>query len=510
VGLLALVLAGAGASTAQADTLTEALVQAYLTNPTLESSRAQQRANDENVPIAKAAGRPNASVDATYTEFVQRSANSFTAPERVVTVGADLGVPIYSGGAVKNQVKAAKLRVGAGQADLRGVESSLFNQVVAAYMDVIQNQAIVGLNRSNVAALNTNLQATSDRYQIGDLTRTDVAQSQSRLALARGDLRSSEANLANARERYVQLVGKAPEDLAPPPPLPNLPADATEAVAYALDNNPDLVGARERVKASERDIDVAGAGRLPTVSLFGSGTYNNYLNTLGGTVSSSVAQTDRAAQIGAQLSIPIFQGGRPAALRRQAQATASATMENEIATERSVIAQVRSAYQSYLAASELIALNQTAVDAAALSLEGVQAENSVGNRTILDILDAEQERLRAQVQLVIARRNAYVAGFSLLAAMGRAEARDLNLDGGTLYDPNVNYQRVRGKFFDFDDDPAPVAKATRTVDTPVQDAEIPAADVPPPAIQPGDAGTGVTAPATGAQRPAGAIGATRP
>ena len=185
-------------------------------------------------------------------------------------------------------------------------------------------------------------------------------------------------------------------------------------------------------------------------------------------------------------------------------------MATEIATERRVIAQVRSAYQSYLAASELIALNQTALNAAALSLEGVQAENSVGNRTILDILDAEQERLRAQVQLVIARRNAYVAGFSLLAAMGRAEARDLNLEGGALYDPAVNYQRVRGKFFDFDDDPAPVARATRTVDTPVQGAEIPAEDMPPPAIQRGDAGTGVTAPPTGAERPAGAIGATRP
>jgi len=509
VGILVLALGGAGAAPARSDTLTEALVLAYQSNPTLESSRAQQRANDENVPIAKAAGRPNASVDGTYTEFVQRSANSFTAPQRVATAGVSLGVPIYSGGAVKNQIKAAKLRVGAGQADLRGVESSLFNDVVAAYMDVIQNQAIVGLNRSNVAALNTNLQATSDRFQIGDLTRTDVAQSQSRLALARGDLRSAEANLANARERYVQLVGKSPEDLAPPPPLPNLPADATEAVAYALDNNPDLVGARERVKASESDIDVAGAGRLPTVSLFGSGTYNNYFNTLasGG---AGVAQNDKQAQVGAQVSIPLFQGGLPAARRRQAQANASATMESEISTERSVIAQVRSAYQSYLAASELIALNQTAVDAAALSLEGVQAENSVGNRTILDILDAEQERLRAQVQLVIARRNAYVAGFSLLAAMGRAEARDLNLDGGVLYDPNVNYRRVRGKLFDFDDDPAPVAKATRTVDTPVQGADIPAADQPPPAIQPGDAESGGSAAPVGADRPAGAIGATRP
>lgn len=506
VGLLALVFAGAGTGTAQADTLTEALVRAYQSNPTLESQRAQQRAIDENVPIAKAAGRPNADATVTYTEFLQRSANAFTAPERAVQAQGQLGVPIYSGGGVKNQIKAAKIRVEAGQADLRSVESQLFNQVVAAYMDVIQNEALVGLNRSNVAALSTNLEATSDRFEIGDLTRTDVAQSQSRLALARGELRSAEANLANARETYIQLVGTAPRDLQPPPPLPTLPANPDEAMAYALDNNPDLIAARERVKAAERDIDVAGAGRSPTVSLFATGTYSNYLDTLASGVV-GVAQTDRQAQAGAQISIPLFQGGRPAAQRRQAQAQASAAMETEIGTERDVIAQVRSAYQSYTAANELIALNQTAVDAAALSLEGVRAENTVGNRTILDILDAEQEFLRAQVQLVIARRNAYVAGFTLLAAMGRAEARDLNLDGAVLYDPEVNYERVRGKFFDFDDDPAPVARSTRTVDTPVQGGDIPPQDVPPPAIQRETAWQGqpVAGQATGQN-----AGATRP
>lgn len=478
---LALTLAAASAGTARADTLIEALVQAYQTNPTLEAARAQQRAVDENVPIAKAAGRPNADATVTYTEFVQRSANAFTAPERSVTAQGQLGVPIYSGGGVKNQIKAAQVRVAAGQADLRSTESQLFNQIVAAYMDVVQNEALVGLNRSNVAALSTNLEATSDRFEIGDLTRTDVAQSQSRLALARGDLRTAEANLATARESYINLVGKAPVDLQPPPPLPNLPATPQDAATYALENNPDLIGARERVRASERDIDVAGAGRSPTVSLFATGNYSNFLDTLASGVV-GVSQTDRTAQVGAQVSIPVFQGGRPAAQRRQAQANASNALETEIATERNVIAQVRSAYQSYTAANELIALNQTAVDAAALSLEGVRAENSVGNRTILDILDQEQEFLRAQVQLVIARRNAYVAGFSLLAAMGRAEARDLNLDGGVLYDPQVNYERVRGKFFDFDDDPDPIARSTRTVDTPVQDGNIPRQDVPPPSI----------------------------
>lgn len=467
-----LILASASAP-ALADTLRDALVAAYQTNPTLESARAQQRATDEGVPIAKAAGRPSASVDGTYTEYLKQSENSFNAPSRVFTGGADLGVPIYSGGAVKNRIKAAQIRVGAGQADLRATEASVFSQVVAAYMDVIRTEAIVGLNRKNVSVLQTNLQATSDRFQIGDLTRTDVAQSQSRLAVAQSDLRTAEANLAAARETYIRFVGRAPETLETPPPLPNIPASAEEAASIALDSNPDLIGARERTKAAEKDIDVAGASRLPTVRLFGQGSYNNYFNTLArGVASSGVSQHDSAAQAGAQISIPIFQGGLPAAQRRQAQATASATLEQEIATERDIIAQVRSAYTSWNASNDLIRSSKVAVDAAALSLEGVRAENSVGNRTILDILNAEQELLNAQVTLVTAQRNAYVAGFTLLAAMGKAEARDLNLDGGALYDPQVNYDRVKGKFSDWGNDPAPVVKSTRTVDTPVQDGEV--------------------------------------
>lgn len=471
--LASVTLLAAGTGTAQADTLRDALVMAYQTNPQIEAARAQQRATDENVPIARAQGLPSLSGSASYSEAVKKSEINVTNPTRSLSAGVDLGVPIYSGGAVKNQVKAAKIRVAAGQASLRGTETGVFSSVVAAYMDVIQNEAIVGLNRKNVDVLKVNLQATSDRYEIGDLTRTDVAQSQSRLALAQSQTRSAEATLAAARETYIRLVGKAPEALQAPPPLPNLPGSPDEAVQTALDNNPDLIAAREQTKASEKDIDVAGAGRLPRLSLFSSGSYNDYFNTLGGAQRSLYPQSDKSAQVGAQVSIPIFQGGLPAAQRRQAQAQSSATQENEIATERAVIAQVRSAYSSWVAASDVIRSNQVAVDAASLSLEGVRAENSVGNRTILDILNAEQELLNAQVQLVTARRNAYVAGFNLLAAMGKAQARDLNFDSDILYDPQANYKRVRGKIFDWDDDPAPVAKSTRTVDTPVQDGNIP-------------------------------------
>ena len=471
-GLLAGIGLLATSLPAQADTLLSALIAAYQTNPTLQAARAQQRATDETVPIARSDGLPSITSTTSYTEFVKKSANNFTSPSRVLNSQIQLGVPVYSGGSVRNAVKAAKIRVEAGQADLRATESSIFSGVVAAYMDVILQEAVVGLNRKLVEVLDINLQATSDRFEIGDLTRTDVAQSQARLALAQGDSRTAAANLASAREFFIQLVGQAPGELAPPPPLPNLPEMADEAVSIALDFNPDIIAARERAKAADRDIDVAGSSRLPTLSLFGTGAYNDYFGTLGGTVAGNFTQTEQTAQVGAQLRIPIFQGGRPAALRRQAQARASAAMETEIAVERDVIAQTRASYSSYLAAQELIESSQLAVDAADLSLEGVRAENSVGNRTILDILDAEQELLSARVRLVTARRNAYVAGFSLLAAMGKAEARDLGLDGGALYDPEVNYRRVRGKWFDWENDPRPAAEATRTVDTAVQDGEI--------------------------------------
>jgi outer membrane protein len=460
------------ATPAAADNLREALVMAYDSNPQLQAARAQQRAVDETVPLERSAGLPSVSASLTETEIVKSTDSSGLGPDRQFSGQLTLGVPIYSGGGVKNAVRAAETRVEAGQADLRGAESDTFSRVVAAYMDVILNEAIVGLNRANVNVLEVNLQATSDRFEIGDLTRTDVAQSQARLALAQGDARSAEANLVAARERYVQFVGKAPVSLEAPPPLPGLPDSAEVATATALEFNPDILASRQRSKAAGFDINVASANRLPRVEIFTSGGYTDYFGTLGNGAA-GYNQSSTGATAGIRASIPIFSGGRPAALRRQAQARAATALETEIGTERQVIAQVRSAYSAWRASNEIILSSQIAVDAATLSLEGVRAENSVGSRTILDTLNAEQELLNTRTRLATARRNAYVAGFSLLAAMGKAEARDLGLDGGPLYDPDTNYRRVRGKFFDWGNDPDPVAQSTRTVDTPAQDGSIP-------------------------------------
>ncbi len=460
---------------AWADTLQEALTAAYRNNPTLAAARANQRATDETVAIQKAAGRPSVTTSSQYLEFVKQSSTSFISPDRVLTGQLNLSVPIYSGGAVRNGVRGADARVSAGRADVRATESSIFSQTVAAYMDVLRNQAVVGLQANLVDVLRVNLQATGDRFEIGDLTRTDVAQSQSRLALAQSDLRTAQANLVSARETYAQLTGKAADGLQPPPPLPGFPAGVEEAEDVALDQNPDIAAARERARAAGFEIAVAGAGRLPRLSAITGSSYNNYLGTLNSPTGVPFPQVSTTAQVGLQLSLPLFQGGLPAAQRRQAQARQAAALEQAVAAERAVIAQVRSAWSSWQAATAVITSAQSAVDAAALGLEGVRAENSIGNRTILDTLNAEQELLNARVQLVTARRNAYVAGFSLLAAMGRAEARDLGLvEEGLLYDPVANYDRVKGKWFDWDNDPDPVVTTTSTAAVPAANADIPA------------------------------------
>ena len=217
-------LAGAAAATvmaapAHADTLREALVAAYNSNPTLQAARAQQRAQDETIPLQKSTGLPSATASATHLEFLHQSGPpTATAVDRNLNLGIDLTMPVYTGGAFKNNLRAAEERVDAGKADLRATESSLFSQVVAAYMDIIRNEAIVALSANQVEVLDVNFQATSDRFEIGDLTRTDVAQSQSRLALAQSDLRSAKASLSSAREVYIQLVGNEPGELEPPPP----------------------------------------------------------------------------------------------------------------------------------------------------------------------------------------------------------------------------------------------------------------------------------------------------
>ena len=454
--LIAALLAG----TASADTLRDALVSAYNSNPTLTAERENLKATDANVAIAKAAGRPQISGTVGINKDLSRSGILETnAKGPTLSTGLDISYPLFNGGSVRNNVRAAQTRVEAGRATLRAVEGDVFTNAVTAYMDVIRDRAIVELNQNNVKVLQTNLEATRDRFQIGDLTRTDVAQSEARLQLGRSQLAESEGRLTASEATYRQVVGHAPGALAPPPPLPPLPTTPDEAVQIALANNPDLFSISRQAIAAGYDVRVAEAGRLPTLNAVGSGTY---VNELGGSLGNQPS-TGGQTTIGLSANIPFFQGGLPAARIRQAQAREGQVNEQVVGTERAVVQTARAAFATYDAAQKAIQAETVAVQANELALEGNRAEQTVGTRTIIEVLNAEQELLNSRVALVTAKRDAYVAGFQLLNAMGQAEAQDLGLDGGPLYDPLGNYRRVSNNWNDWASDPRHPTISTRTI-----------------------------------------------
>lgn len=430
-----------------ADTLREALTNAYRTNPSLTGARAGLRATDEGVPIAKAAGRPTLSATADYQEFIVRTANSFSAPLRAANAAASVSLPLYQGGRVKNGIRAADARVDSGRANLRATEADVFTAIVSVYMDVLRDSAIVGLNARNVNVLETNLRASRDRFQVGDLTRTDVAQSEARLELARGQLELTQSQLVTSLENYLRFVGLPAHDLERPPELPGLPATVEAALATALDNNPLLVAAKSDAAATRYDVRVANAARLPRLSAVGSSNYNNYLGTLTSTIPGrAFLQSQRTATVGLSATIPLYQGGLPGAQVRRAQAISSQSLEQIVFVERRVVAETRAAFTRYRATQRVIRSSQAAVSANELALEGVRAENTVGTRNVLDVLNAEQELLNSRSQLVTAERDSYVASFALLAAMGRAEAHDLGLFGGDLFQQRLGDRAsVQGK-----------------------------------------------------------------
>ena len=495
--------AGAAAMTisttamAATTSLREALIETYNANPTIMAQRATLRSLDNGVDIARAAGRPQVSTTAGINQDL--ITHNLGSNGRSLSATADVSLPLYSGGTVRNSVRAANVRVEAGRADLRATEGDIFTEAVAAYMDVIRDRMIVNLNENQVRVLGTNLQATRDRFEVGDLTRTDVAQSEARLALAQSSLATARGRLETSEENFTRVIGDTPGDLQPPPPLPELPGTADQAVQIALANNGDLTAIAARARAAGFDVAAVRGDRLPTISAVSRTSYFNALGSAddgGGTIG-TVPNSTTSTGIGLSLRMPLYQGGAAGARVRQAQAIRSQLIEQSIEIERRVVANTRSAYATFQAANAAIASNEIAVAANQLALEGTRAEQTVGTRNVLDVLNAEQELLNSQVALVTARRDAYVAGFQLLNTMGRAEAEDLNLDGGPLYDPQVHYDRYSDSWSDWNDGPRVRPASTRTVDpnsaSPV--TVLPGANrpevAPPP---PGDAIRPVTEP----------------
>jgi outer membrane protein len=460
VGVAALTVGGAASA---AESLRDALARTYNSNPTIMGQRAQLRSLDEGVAIARAQGRPQISGTAGVNQDLTRTGGG---NGRNLSAGVDVSYPLFNGGRVRNSIRAADERVLAGRANLKATEGDIFTEAVGAYMDVIRDRSIVDLNRNQVRVLETNLQATRDRFEVGDLTRTDVAQSEARLALAQSNLAGAEGRLQGSEENYRRVIGDLPDELAPPPPLPPLPSTPDQAVDIALSNNSDVASLAAQIRASGLDVSVARADRLPTVNAIGSGRETNYLGTADTQFGPLAPNNSVSTGLGVQARIPIYQGGLVGARVRQLQSVQSQLLERGVEVERSVVAQARAAFASFQAAQLAIRSNETAVAANTLALEGTRAEQTVGTRNVLDVLNAEQELLNSQVALVTARRDEYVAGFALLNAMGQADAEDMNLDGGALYDPMVHYRQASHRASDWRDDPAPQSVSTRTVTTP--------------------------------------------
>ena len=451
---------------ASADTLREALATTYQANPTINAQRQSLRVDDSSVAIARAGGRPQVATTVSVSRDITE-AGTFTRFSKgpYLNGAVNLSYPLFEGGTVRNSIKAAQVRVAAGRATLRAVEGNTFVDAVTAYMNVIRDRAIVDLNQNNVDVLSTNLRATSDRFKIGDLTRTDVAQSDARLALGRSQLVTAQGRATSSEEEYRRVVGRDPGPLSPPPPLPPHPLDPDQAVRIALIGNPGLLAAARQSEAAAFDVRTARGSRLPTLSAVGSASYSQTFGGAGfnANTGQTGVLTGSSTAIGLQGRIPLYQGGLPAARIRQSQALEGQSLEQRVGTERTVIATTRSSFATYQSALSAITANQTAVEANTLALQGARAERTVGTRTVLDVLNAEQELLNAQVQLVTARHDAYVAGFQMLNAMGQAQADTLGLDGGPLYDPLGNYRRVAGNANDWANDPDPRARATRSV-----------------------------------------------
>ncbi len=450
---------GAGAS---ATTLTDALVATYGDNPTLTAQRAQLRATDEQAAIVRSAGRPTLGGTVGYTQGLN-GLRELQGYNQALTAGAQLSVPLFQGGRVHSATRAADSRVASGRETLRATEGDVFVQAVTAYMDVLRDRAIVELNANNVKVLRTNLEASNDRFEAGDLTRTDVAQSQARLEDGNAQLTVARSNLVRSEENYRRVVGQSAGALDQPPPLPVLPDTPDKAENVAISTNPDIAAAAAAVKAAHYDVSQARASRMPTISGTVATNYYRYSGFAGNGLGVPVGNVHGdASQAGLTLNVPLYQGGLPGAQVRQAQAFESAALENATATERQVVANARAAFSSYQASLEVIRSSQEALKANTLALEGVRAEQEAGLRQVLDTLNAEQEKLGSEVQLVSAQHDAYVAGFALLNAMGLVDYKHLGLEGGALYDPTMNYRHAIHTRGDWSESPKPQPVARPT------------------------------------------------
>lgn len=428
--------------------LMEALGVAYETNPQLAAARAGLRATDETVAQANAKWRPYISATGTYAyneyKISGAGAKSITHP-----IQAQVGFQqeLFRGGRTYAEIGKAKANVRAARADLTATEQTVLLAAVTSYMDVVRDTAIVNLRRHNVDVLRRQRDETALEFKAGSVTRTDVAQAEARLAGAQAALTAAEGQLAISRASFSRVIGRPAETLEDRPVTPTLiPGTEEAAETAASKGNPALVQAQEYERAASYAVDDAIGAMLPEINLQGGYNYSqqSYASALG------AGQVTQGIGLQAQVNIPIYQGGAEQSAIRQAKQQHAQAQLNVSVTDRQVREAVSTAWNTYQAALANIASNEATAQSNEIAFTGVSKEQRVGGRTVLDVLNAQQELLNAQVAVVTSRRDATVAGFQVLAASGLLTARSLNLKV-TYYDPLEHYENNAAKWFGFGD-----------------------------------------------------------
>ena len=435
-----------GKAMAQARTLQEALAAAYSNNPTLQTSRAQLRATDEGVPQALAGWRPTVIVSGTvgygFGELTQSTTGRSSVTSRlnrpIYTGLPTITQPLYRGGATRAGTNQADNRVFAQRGRLIATEQQVFTDTINAYVNVIQTQQLLQLNVNNEQVLARQLQATNDRFRVGEITRTDVAQAEAALAGARATRQTSEGNLQTARANYRRFVGEIPDQLVEPQPLKPPVKNQDEAVQLASQNNPNVIAALFDTAAARDAVDLAFSQLMPQLSVQTSGGYTDGQQTVGFRTLS--------AQVVLNASLPLYQGGAEYSRVRQARQTEQQTRKTVDDIRRQAIQNAAQSWETLVAARATIDSTRSAIRANQIALEGVQREAIVGSRTTLDVLNAEQALLNSRVTLVQNLSSLVTASYSVAAAIGRLTARDLNLNV-PMYDETAYYNAVRQRLF---------------------------------------------------------------
>jgi outer membrane protein len=444
-------------------TLDEALSVAYETNPQLAAQQAALRATDENVAIANGGWRPTISAGGTYAynqyyffpqtiSFPGGGVTFSNISAHPLQGALTVTQPIFRGGRTFVEIARAKALVRAGRAQLLAAEQTVLLSAATSYMDVVRDTAILRLREHNVEVLKKQRDATVAQFNAGSLTRTDVAQSEARLAGAQSDLTAAQSQLATSNANFVQAIGRVPETLENEPALPAaIPSDVDASIVLALKENPAMTQARENELAANYAVDDALGALLPTFSVQGQyGYQQGSIVSPTGTINVGTPHTAaHEVAVTGQLNVPLYQAGVEEAAVRQAKELHAQAELNVQVSDRQVRDAVATAWAAFEAAEASIASNEAALRANEIAFEGVSKEQQVGGRTILDVLNAEQELLNSGVALVTAKRNAEVTAFQVLAANGTLTAKALGLKV-KLYDPIDHYKDDAGRWIGLD------------------------------------------------------------